>query len=160
MTTGHGERAQATRLVVVTTNAADSAAVAAWLAPQVPAADVATAVGFYAGVAAIDAGRRAVVLDVGAPDGQDGWRLAELRERRTATGSPEVTYLVVADATHLPQLSGALGTDLAVTSVDRLPPLREVLVTDVPVTDVLAIDEASLDDVAADDQTNWRRTMR
>ena len=56
-----------------------------------------------------------------------------------------ITYAVVADSIDLPFLSGALQADLAVTSVSRLPPLREVLMTDEPLVD---------------DQTIWRRTMR
>lgn len=140
MITGSGNRGAAgTRLAVVTTNAADTADVLAWLQP-LPRADVAVTAGYYAGVAAFTAGRRAVVVEIGAPEGRESWRLAELRQR-----SRDVTYVVVADATLLPHLSGALRTDLAVTSVSRLPPLRELLVTDYRL---------------ADDQTIWRRTMR
>ena len=143
MSTGHGvRRATRTVLVVVTTNPADTADVVAWLGPQLFPDDVAIVSGFFAGVAALTAGLRAVVIDIGTPDGRDSWRLAELRQR----GGREVAYAVVADATFLPQLSGALTTDLAVTSADRLPPLRELLVTD--------------DQPLVDDQTIWRRTMR
>jgi hypothetical protein len=129
-----------TLLVVVTTNPADTADAAAWLRSQLPADDVTVATGFYAGVAALAAGTRAIVLDVGPPDGRDSWRLAELQHR-----GHDVAYVVVADATVLPQLSGALHTDLAVTSISRLPPLRELLVTEEPLVD---------------DQTIWRRTTR
>lgn len=130
-----------TVLVVVTTNAADTTEVAAWLRAQLPDGEVAVVSGFYAGVAALASGRRAVILDAGPSGGRDSWRLAELRHR----GGSDVAYIVVADATYLPQLSGALQTDLAVTSVDRLPPLRELLVTEEPLFD---------------DQTIWRRTTR
>ena len=141
MITGHGDEGiEGTRLVVVTTNTADTAEVAAWLRHQLSADDVTVATGFYAGVAALAAGPRAIVLDVGPPDGRDSWRLAELRHR-----GRDVAYVVVADATVLPQLTGALHTDLAVTSVNRLPPLRELLLSDEPLDD---------------DQTIWRRTMR
>ena len=129
-----------TLLVVVTTNPSDTADVLAWLGPQNFADDVAVVSGFYAGVAALTARRRVVVLDVGAPDGRDSWRLAELRSRAT-----KVTWVVVADATELPHLSGALHTDLAVTSVTRLPPVREMLVTK---------------GLPVDDQTICRRTTR
>jgi hypothetical protein len=130
-----------TLLVVVTTNAADTAEVVGWLRPQLGADDVAAVSGFYAGVAALGSGRRAVVVDAGPPNGRESWRLAELRHR----GGADVAYVVVADATQIPQLSGALQTDLAVTSADRLPPLRELLVTEEPLVD---------------DQTIWRRTTR
>jgi len=141
MTTGNADGPPTdTLLVVVTTNPADTAEVVTWLQPQLSPADVTVASGFYAGMAALAAGSRAIVLDVGAPDGRDSWRLAELRHR-----GRDVAYVVLADATVLPQLSGALQTDLAVTSVHRLPPLRELLVTEEPL---------------ADDQTIWRRTMR
>jgi hypothetical protein len=130
-----------TLLVVVTTNAADTAEVLAWLRPQLGTDDVAAVSGYYAGVAALGAGQKAVVLDAGPPNGRESWRLAELRHH----GGSEVAYVVVADAIQLPALSGALQTDLAVTSVDRLPPLRELLVSDEPLVD---------------DQTIWRRTTR
>lgn len=147
MTTGHGDgdgvahtHATRTALVVVTTNPADTADVIAWLGPHLFPDDVAIVSGFYAGIAALTAGLRAVVIDIGTPDGRDTWRLAEFRHR-----GGDVAYVVVADASFLPQLSGALDTDLAVTSVDRLPPLRELLVTG---------------EALAADQTSWRRTMR
>jgi len=141
MIAGNGDAGvSGTRLVVVTTNPADTAEVVAWLHTQLSVHDVAVATGFYAGVAALAAGPRAIVLDVGPPDSRDSWRLAELRHR-----GRDVAYVVLADATVLPHLTGALHTDLAVTSVNRLPPLRELLVTDEPL---------------ADDQTIWRRTTR
>lgn len=141
MITGNGDaQPTETLLVVVTTNPVDTDDVVAWLRPQLAARDVTVARGFYAGVAAIKGGCRAIVLDIGAPDGRDSWRLAELRHC-----GHDVSFVVLADATVLPQLSGALRTDLAVTSVHRLPPLRELLVTDQPLVD---------------DQTIWRRTTR
>lgn len=129
----------ATRLVVVTTNASDTADVLAWLGPRL-FPQVAVVSGFHAGMAALRRGTCAVVIDLGAPDGRESWRLAELRGLRR-----DATYVVVADAIDLPHLSGALRTDLAVTSVSRLPPMRELLVTEEPLVD---------------DQTIWRRTMR
>jgi hypothetical protein len=141
MVTGRGGTGvRETMLVVVTTNSADTADVIAWLGPQHFDDDVIVASGFYAGVAALAGGWRAVVLDVGAPDSRDSWRLAELRHR-----AGEATYVVVTDATELAQLAGALQTDLAVTSVSRLPPVREMLVS-----------EESL----VGDQTSCRRAMR
>ncbi|MBV9097807.1 MAG: hypothetical protein JO079_07100 [Frankiaceae bacterium] len=134
MTTGHGV------LVVVTTNASDTADVVALLQAKVFPGDITVATGFYAAVAALGGDSRAIVADIGAPDGRDGWRLAELRNR-----GADATFAVVADATHLPQLAGALQTDLAVTSARQLPPLRELIVTD---------------EALVDDQTIWRRTMR
>ncbi|MDQ1748534.1 MAG: hypothetical protein QOD07_2797 [Frankiaceae bacterium] len=134
MTTGHGA------LVVVTTNASDATEAVAWLQAKLAPGDITVATGFYAAVAAMGGEWRALVLDIGAPDGRDGWRLAELRHR-----AGDATFAVVADAVHLPQLGGALRTDLAVTSAGRLPPLRELIVTDEPLVD---------------DQTIWRRTMR
>ncbi|MDQ1684646.1 MAG: hypothetical protein QOC82_1383 [Frankiaceae bacterium] len=145
MVTGSGGAKSGTLLVFVTTNPADSAEVADWLRPQLATDEVTVANGFYAGVAALAAGSRAIVLNVGPPDGQDSWRLAELRHRGVPSSTEEVAYVVVADATVLPQLSGVLRTDLAVTSVGRLPPLRELLVSEEPLVD---------------DQTIWRRTMR
>jgi hypothetical protein len=124
----------------VTTNAFDTADVVAWLHEKLSPAEVAVATGFYAGMAALRGDSRAVVVEIGPPDGRDGWRIAELR-----TGDTDVTFAVVADAVHLPQLAGALHTDLAVTWARRLPPLRELLVTD---------------EALVDDQTIWRRTTR
>lgn len=139
--TEHGStRATRTDLVVVTTNPGDTADVVAWLGPQLFPDNVAVVSGFFAAVAAITSGRRAVVVDIGTPDGRDGWRLAELRNR-----GRDIAYVVVADASLLPHLAGALRTDLAVTSAGRLPPLRELLLTK---------------EVLVDDQTIWRRTMR
>jgi len=129
-----------TVLVVVTTNPTDMAALDAWLRPQLPAADVVLASGFYAAVSAIERRVRAVVVDVGPPDGRDDWRLAELRARRD-----DAAFVVVADDVHLPMLAGTLHADLAVTTVSDLPPLREMLITDEPVLP---------------DQTSWRRTSR
>ena len=141
MVTGRGVAGmRETLLVIVTTNAADTADVVAWLGPQHFADNVVVATGYYAGVAALAVGWRAVVLDIGAPGGRDSWRLAELRHR-----AKDATYVVVADATEVPQLAGALHADLAVTSVTGLPPAREVLLSDEPLVD---------------DQTIWRRTMR
>jgi hypothetical protein len=141
MITGNGDAERwATRLVVITTNPTDTADVVAWLGPGLFPDDVAVVSGFFAGVAALNVGRRAVVVDMGIPDERDSWRLAELRHR-----GRDAAYVVVADATFLPQLAGALSTDLAVTSASRLPPLRELLVSKTPL---------------ADDQTIWRRTMR
>jgi hypothetical protein len=117
-----------TVLVVVTTNASDTKAIAAWLGPQLAEGEVVQAAGFYAAVSAIERRPRAVVIDIGHPDGRDDWRLAELRARETAAA-----FVVVADATLLPQLSGATRADLAVTTVADLPPLRELLLTDEPV---------------------------
>lgn len=125
MVTGRADTGNArTLLVVVTTNPSDTADVLAWLGPQHFAHDVTVASGFYAGVAALAMRRPIVVLDVGAPGGRESWRLAELRHR-----GYDATYAVVADATELPQLSGALRTDLVVTSVSQLPPVREMLLT-------------------------------
>jgi len=125
MVTGRaGTGSAETLLVVVTTNPSDTADVLAWLGPQHFTHDVAVASGFYAGAAALTMRRPVVVLDIGAPGGRDSWRLAELRHR-----GKDATYVVVADATELPHLSGALRTDLAVTSVSRLPPVREMLLT-------------------------------
>ena len=129
-----------TVLVVVTTNAADMSAMETWLLPQLDISDVVLARGFYAGVAAIERRVRAVVVDVGVPDGRDDWRLAELRARRQ-----DAAFVVVADATHLPMLAGALQADIAVTTVSALPPLRELLVSDEPVVT---------------DQASWRRSSR
>lgn len=117
-----------TVLVVVTTNTADTNAIAAWLRPQLAAADLVVANGFYAGVSAIERRVRAVVIDVGVPDGRADWRLAEIRSRRH-----DAAYVVVADAVHLPAMIGALRADLAVTKTSDLPPLRELLVCDEPV---------------------------
>ena len=134
MGTGHGV------LLVVTTNAADTAEVVAWLQAKLTPADITLAPGFHAAVAALGGDWRALVVNIGPADGRDGWRLAELRHR-----GADVTFAVVADAVYLPTLAGALQTDLAVTSARQLPPLRELIVTDEPLVD---------------DQTIWRRTMR
>jgi hypothetical protein len=129
-----------TVLVVVTTSTADTVAIASWLAPQLPDGQVVEAHGFYAAMPALDRSPRVVVVDVGPVDGRDDWRLAELRER--AAGA---AFVVVADATQLPMLAGATHADLAVTSADDLPPLRELLLTDEPLVT---------------DQSSWRRSRR
>jgi len=129
-----------TVLVVITTNDADTAAIAEWLRPQLTEMQVVQATGFYAAMSALERRARAVVIDVGTEHGRDDWRLAELRGR--ARGA---AFVVVADAVHLSMLAGATRADLAVTSVDRLPPLRELLLTDEPVVT---------------DQTSWRRSRR
>jgi len=129
-----------TVLVVVTTNAADMAAMAAWLRPQLADGDLVLARGYFAGVAAIERHVPAVVVDIGLPDGHADWRLAELRARRH-----DAAFVVLADASHLPMLAGALQADLAVAKVSELPPLRELLVSDEPVVS---------------DQASWRRTSR
>src|SRR4051812_2048115 len=117
-----------TVLVVITTNAADTKAISAWLGPQFSDGEVVQAAGYYAAVSAIERRPRAVVVDVGFPDGRDHWRLAELPSRRA-----DAAFVVVADATVLPGLAGAAQADLAVTSAADLPPLRELLLTDEPV---------------------------
>lgn len=117
-----------TVLVVVTTNAADTRAIAAWLGPQLPDGEVAQAAGYFAAVSALERRPRAVVIDVGYPEGRDDWRLAELR-----AGQADAAFVVVADASLLPTLAGATKADLAVTSAADLPPLRELLLTDEPV---------------------------
>lgn len=132
--------ATGTVLVIVTTNAADSAAVAQWLGPQLPAKRVSVATGYYAAMSAVATGSGAVVVDVGAPDGRNDWRLAELRER-----TPGAAIVVLADRSHLKQLAAPLRADLAVTRVRDLPPLRELLIDDEPVVT---------------DQTSLRRTTR
>jgi hypothetical protein len=81
-------------------------------------------------MAALHEGRRIVVADVGIETGRDCWRLAELRHRAS-----DATIVVVADATLLPAFSRELRSDLAVTGVAALPPLRELLVTAAPVLD-------------------------
>lgn len=137
--------ASGTVLVVITTNAADTGAVTEWLRGRLTTEQVARANGFYAAISALESRPRAVVVDLGAESssaswGRDDWRLAELRAR-----AREAAFVVVADAVVLPMLAGATHADLAVTSADRLPPLREVLLTDEPVVD---------------DQTSWRRSSR
>jgi hypothetical protein len=119
--------AERTVLVVVVTNAADAVESIVWLAGQLGDEQVVRTAGYYAAVAAVDRGARAVVVDVGVPTGQDDWRLAELRARQ-----PDATVVVIGDAMVLPTLSATVRADLAVASVDALPPLREVLVTDEP----------------------------
>jgi hypothetical protein len=132
---------QSTVLIAVVTNSSDSRAMAQWLTRELPTPHVARARGYHAAVAAVEQGVTAVIADVGTPAGREDWRLAELRSRR-----PEATLVVVAEAAHLTALTSMLGADLAVTTVEALPPLREVLVGDEP--------------RLADDQTNWRRSRR
>jgi hypothetical protein len=129
-----------TVLVVVTTDAEDSTAIADWLRPQLATDEVIRVTGFYAAMSLLERRPRAVVVDVGAEQGRHDWRLAELRGR-----APGAAFVVVADAAHLAMLAGAIRADLAVTSAGRLPPLRELLLTDEPI-------------VA--DQTSWRRSRR
>src|SRR3954452_14214482 len=117
-----------TGLGVVTTNAADTKAISAWLGPQFSDGEVVPAAGYFAAVSAIERRPRAVVVDVGFPEGRDHWRLAELRSRQA-----DAAFVVVADAALLPRLAGAAKADLAVTRVAPLPPLRELLLTDEPV---------------------------
>src|SRR3954452_23297282 len=114
-----------TVLVVVTTNAGDTATIASWLAPQLPDGEVVQAAGYFAAVSALERRPRAVVVNVGFAEGRDDWRLAELRARKA-----EAAFVVVADATLLARIAGATSADLAVTSVADLPPLRELLLTD------------------------------
>jgi hypothetical protein len=119
-----------TELVVVTTNASDRRDICALLAEQLPRGTVVTCPGYFAGVAALEAGHRIVVIEVPAGAGAASWRLAELRAR-----SGEATVIVVADAMDLHALKGALHADLAVTSASSLPPLRELLVSHAVVPD-------------------------
>lgn len=129
-----------TVLVVVTTNAADSAAMARWLRPQLPPDQVLVATGYYAAMSAISGSARSVVADLGVPADRDDWRLAELRAR-----APEAAIVVLADGVHVDHLAAPLRADLAVTRMRDLPPLRELLVNDEPVVE---------------DQTALRRTTR
>jgi DNA-binding NarL/FixJ family response regulator len=117
-----------TVLVVITTNAGDTAAIAAWLGPQLREGEVVRAAGYFAAVSALQRRPRAVVIDVGFPEGRDDWRLAELRAQQS-----EAAFVVVADATLLPRLAATTRADLAVTSAADLPPLRELLLTDEPI---------------------------
>jgi hypothetical protein len=113
-----------TELVVVTTNASDRRQVCVWLADQLPRGTVVTCADYFAGMAALEAGHQLVVIEAAAGNGPGSWRLAELRSR-----AETATVVVVADAVDLPQLKGALQADLAVTSLDGLPPLRELLLS-------------------------------
>src|SRR4051795_1114976 len=113
-----------TVLVVITTNASDTAAIATWLAPQLPDGEVVRAAGYFAAVSALERRPRAVVVDVGYVAGRDDWRLAELRARQS-----ECAFVVVADATLLPRIAGATRADLAVTSGADLPAPRGRLLT-------------------------------
>jgi hypothetical protein len=114
------------RLIAVTANAADCDAVMAWVERQTGELVLRPCAGFYAAMAAVDRGDPVVVTSV-AP-GVDGWRLAELRARAGAGA----VVVVLADATLLPMLAGALRADVAVTEVAALPPLREVVVGPAP----------------------------
>jgi hypothetical protein len=129
-------------LVAVTTNAADTAELVDWLERQLPARTVTTCAGYYAAVAALSSGVPVAVVETPLIDARDEWRLAELRAR-----APEATILVVADATLLPALTGALRADLAVTRTADLPPLRELQLTSTPA-------------VETDGQTSRRRSSR
>ena len=133
--------AAATALLVVVTTAADADAMSRWLDAQLPDGHVATAHGYYAGVAAIARRSPAVVIDVGVMTGRETWRLAELRARQ-----PDAAVVVVAEASLLSGLASILRADLAVTSVSELPPLRELLLTDEP--------------LLRGDQTSSRRSQR
>lgn len=128
-------------LVVVVTNLADAGAAASWLSAQMREEAVTVVTGYHAAVAAIERRNRTVVANFGVPSGREDWRLAELRARH-----PDATIGVVADAGLLPRLVATLRADVAVTSVEGLPPLRELLVSDEP--------------LMQPDQTSWRRTTR
>src|SRR4051812_50103977 len=106
-----------TVLVVITTNAGDSRAIAGWLGPQLPDGEVVQAAGYFAAVSAIERRAHAVVVDVGFPAGRDHWRLAEMRSRQA-----DAAFVVVADATLLPRLAGAAKAELAGTRGAGLPP--------------------------------------
>lgn len=114
-------------LVAVTTDPSTTAELTAWLGNTLDRDRVLVRRGFFAGVAALSAAPTVLVVDVGPPSGRDSWRLAELRHR-----APDSTVVVVADATLLPLMTGALRADLAVTRVGDLPPLRELVVSAVP----------------------------
>lgn len=128
-----------TSLVVVTTEPVTTRALSTWLERQLPSGSVAVRTGFYATMTALARGFRAVVADIGMPSPRDGWRLVEIRNR-----VPAATIVVVADATLLPRLAGPLRPDLAVRSIEDLPPLRELLTGP----------------AAIDDQTMRRRSRR
>ena len=119
-----------TDLVVVATNAADVDALMSWLSRQAPERLAHACSGFYPGMAALARGAGIVVIDVGTDMGRECWRLAELRDRAASA-----TVVVIADAMLLPSFGGALHADLAVTGVDGLPPLRELLVSAEPELD-------------------------
>jgi hypothetical protein len=109
-------------LVVLTTNPTDAGEVTALLQEQLTAGAVARCAGYYAAIPVLQTGARVVVVDVGSPRRHEAWRLADLRAH-----APEASVVVVADATLLQPIAGAVGADLAVTSVAALPPLRELL---------------------------------
>jgi DNA-binding NarL/FixJ family response regulator len=129
-----------TVLVVITTNESDASAIAAWLEPQLPESEVVKVANYFAAVSALERQPRAVVIEIGLPEGREEWRLAELRAR-----GGDAAFVVVADATLLPMLAGVTRADLSVTSADHLPPLRELLLTDEPLIT---------------DQASWRRSRR
>ena len=109
-------------LVVVTTEPVTSRALSGWLERQLPAGSVAVRTGFYSAISALAHDPTVLIADIGVPNPRDLWRLAELR-----TVAADSTIVVVADASVLPRLAGPLRPDLAVRSVDELPPLRELL---------------------------------
>lgn len=135
-----GSGPPATSLVAVTTNAADTAELTAWIERQLRADDVTICHGYYCAVEALEGAAAVVVVESPVDDDRDEWRLAELRAH-----APEASFLVVADATLLPALSGALHADLAVTRTALLPPLRELLLSATP---------------TVEDQTSRRRSRR
>jgi hypothetical protein len=132
-----GASESATRLLLVTTNCADAVVVTSWLRLQLPAGDVAMCGGFYPTVAELRNGTPAVVTTCEV-EPREQWRLAELRALAT-----EAAVCVVADATLLPELAGALHADLAVTSPTGLPPLRELLLSPASGSVAAAVDHTS-----------------
>ena len=119
---GAGDEQSRPSLVVVTTDSATTSELCAWLARQLPSAEVAVGSGFYAAVAALARDADVVVAEVGMPSPRDIWRLAEIRNRVASAA-----IVVVADSTLLPRLIGPLRADLAVRFVHDLPPLRELV---------------------------------
>jgi hypothetical protein len=120
---------RATSLVLVTTSQSDALACHRWLAAQSSAAPPAPCHGFYAVVSALVRRAPVVIADLGLDRDptvwdREVWRLAELRTR-----APEATFVVVADATLAVPVAGAVRADMTVTSVDKLPPLREAVVS-------------------------------
>ena len=109
-------------LVVITTDQATARELSVWLERQLTDGRVAVRTGFYAAITALAGPFTVVVADVGMPSPRDGWRLGEMRSRIDGA-----TLVVVADATLLPRLVGALRPDLAVRAVADLPPLRELV---------------------------------
>jgi hypothetical protein len=120
---------RATSLVLVTTSPSDALACHRWLGSQSSEAPPAPCHGFYAVVSALVRRAPVVIADLGldrdpAIWDREIWRLAELRAH-----APEATFVVVADATLAVPVAGALRADLTVTSTEKLPPLREVVVS-------------------------------